>query len=478
MHNMKLQDYGLRGGLNPGQIRSMHEKAMWLIETSGIQVPHEGVRKVIAGHDGVGVEKDMVRFKPEVVLRALEAAQYDVPEYARTGWVMSAGAHQTNCYGLDTGRLRPPTTQDLIDFLKLGDALDTVGSAPVIPMDVPVHLQHILMHKLAYEHTRYRCNDIYEHMDKPSYECAMYVREMAQAANKRFAFGIWMISPKSFDMNNLEVAYRLRDLGIPMWVATMPQAGVTAPITILGTVLQSMFEIFAGLTVLHLMNPRGNNYISPADAFEANTFDMKYTTFVYGSVEYIQHSLHQMALCSHYGIPIIIKSLLTSAKEPDAHAAAEMGIHTFITALAGARAFRCGGLLSTGEVYSGEWVVILHEMIEYIKQVLKEEEWSEERLMIQDIVDVGPGGTYVDKRSTYELVRQEYWMPRLFEHSNIGQWIELGSKSIRTQAQEMARKLIAEHTYAIGKDEKKELDRIYERAKRDERLERSLKLQI
>jgi trimethylamine--corrinoid protein Co-methyltransferase len=475
---MRLQDYGLKGGLNPEQIRIMHEKAMWLVETSGIQVPHEGVRKLLAGHEGVRVEKDMVRFQPGVVLEALKAARYDVPEYAKTGWVMSAGAHQTNCYGLDSGSLRLPTTQDLIDFLKLGDALDTVGSSPVIPMDVPVHLQHILMHKLAYEHTRYRCNDIYEHMDKPSYECAMYVREMAQAADKRFAFGIWMISPKSFDEKNLEVAYRLRDLGIPMWVATMPQAGVTAPITILGTVLQSMFEILAGLTVLHLMNPRGNNYISPADAFEANTFDMKYTTFVYGSVEYIQHSLHQLALCRRYGIPIIVKSLLTTAKEPDAHAAAEMGIHTFITALAGARAFRCGGLLSTGEVYSGEWVVILHEMIEYIKQLLKSEDFSEERLMIQDIVDVGPGGTYVDKRSTYELFRKEYWTPRLFEHSNVGQWIELGSKSIRRQAQELARKLIAGHEYSIGAEVKRELDRIYARAQRDPALEKSLKLQI
>jgi trimethylamine--corrinoid protein Co-methyltransferase len=475
---MQLKDYGLTGGLTPRQIQTMHEKALWLIETSGIQVPHEGVRRLIAGHDGVRVEKDMVRFRPEVVLGALEAARYDVPEYAKTGWVMSAGAHQTNCYGLDTGRLRPPTTQDLIDFLKLGDALDTVGSAPVVPMDVPVHLQHILMHKLAYEHTRYRCNDIYEHMDKPSYECAMYVREMAQAADKRFAFGVWMISPKSFDENNLEVAYRLRDLGIPMWVATMPQAGVTAPITILGTVLQSIFEVFAGLTVLHLMNPKGDNYISPADAFEANTFDMKYTTFVYGSVEYIQHSLHQIALCRRYGIPVIIKSLLTSAKEPDAHAAAEMGIHTFITALAGARAFRCGGLLSTGEVYSGEWVVILDEMIRYIRQVLKREVFSEERLMIRDIEEVGPGGTYVDRRSTYELFRTEYWMPELFEHSNIGQWIELGSKSIRQQAQEKARRLIAEHCYAIDGAVKKELDRIYQRAERDEALEKSLKLKI
>jgi trimethylamine--corrinoid protein Co-methyltransferase len=205
---------------------------------------------------------------------------------------------------------------------------------------------------------------------------------------------------------------------------------------------------------------------------------MKYTTFVYGSVEYIQHSLHQMALCRHYGIPIIIKSLLTSAKEPDAHAAAEMGIHTFITALAGARAFRCGGLLSTGEVYSGEWVVILHEMIEYIKQVLKSEDFSEERLMIQDIVDVGPGGTYVDKRSTYELFRKEYWTPRLFEHSNVGQWIELGSKSIRRQAQELARQLIAAHEYSIGSEVKKDLDRIYARAQRDPALEKSLKLQI
>ena len=475
---MRLPDYGLQGGLAPEQIRTMHEKAMWLIETSGIQVPHQGVLKLLAGHDGVKIEKDIVRFQPDLVLRALKAAKYDVPEYARTGWVMSAGAHQTNCYGLDTGQLRLPTTQDLVDFLKLGDALDTVGSAPVIPMDVPVHLQHLLMHKLAYEHTRYRCNDIYEHMDKPSYECAMYVREMAQAANKRFAFGIWMISPKSFDERNLEVAYRLRDLGIPMWVATMPQAGVTAPITILGTVLQSMFEIFAGLTVLSLMNPKGNNYISPADAFEANTFDMKYTTFVYGSVEYIQHSLHQIALCKHYGIPIIVKSLLTTAKEPDAHAAAEMGIHTFIAALAGARAFRCGGLLSTGEVYCGEWVVILHEMIEYIKQVLKSEDFSEERLMVRDIVEVGPGGTYVDKRSTYELFRQEYWTPRLFEHSNVGQWIELGSKSMRQQAQEAARRLIAGHSYAIDKDTKKELDKIYERARRDQALEKSLKLQI
>jgi trimethylamine:corrinoid methyltransferase-like protein len=69
-------------------------------------------------------------------------------------------------------------------------------------------------------------------------------------------------------------------------------------------------------------------------------------------------------------------------------------------------------------------------------------------------------------------------MPRLFEHSNIGQWIELGSKSIRQHARDIARKLIAEHSYEIDRDVKKELDKIYERATRDKALEKSLTLQI
>ncbi|GAH76813.1 unnamed protein product, partial [marine sediment metagenome] len=87
---------------------------------------------------------------------------------------ISSGAHQTSFYDWDTGKLRPPTSKDLVDLIKLCDALDTVGSAPVVPLDVPIQLQLILMHKTSYEYSRYKCNDIYEHMDKPTIECANY----------------------------------------------------------------------------------------------------------------------------------------------------------------------------------------------------------------------------------------------------------------------------------------------------------------
>ncbi len=470
-----IEEYKLKGGLTEEQIELMHEKALHLIENEGVNVPHDGILNILSNYDGVKIENRTVRFKPGLVEKAIREAKYDVPEYPKDKWVVSAGAHQTACYDLDSGKIRETNSEDLLKFIKLGDALDTVGSSPVVPLDLPIHTQMLMMYKVAYENSRFRCNDIYEHMDKPTLECANYVYEMAKAAEKRYAYGIWMISPRSFDKNGLEVAYRLLDKGVPMWVATMPVAGVAAPITMIGTILQSMFEIFFGLTLINLINTKGNNYISPNDAFEGDAFDMKYSTFVYGSVEYIHHTLYQIPLCKHYNIPVMCKTLLTSSKAPDAHAAAEIGTHTLIAALAGARAFRCGGLLSTGELYSGEQLVIEMEMIEYIKNVLKKQEFSEDRLMVDEIAAVKAGGSFIGRKSTIENFRKEYWQPGLFTHSNLGQWKEMGEKSLYKYANERTKKLISEHKYQIDEDKKRELDKIFEIAKNDQKLIDSFK---
>jgi trimethylamine--corrinoid protein Co-methyltransferase len=469
----RIEPFSLQGGLSREQIDVMHDRALSLVEEVGIQIPHEGILRILADYDGVHIEDNTVTFKSNLVMKALDEAVYDVPEY--DGWVIDAGAHQTSYYDLDTKKLRKPTAQDLIDTTKLGDALDTVGSAAVVPLDVPVHLQIILMHKVSYEYSRYRCNDIYEHMDKPTPKCADYIYEMAQVAGKRFAFGVWMISPRSFDKNGLKVVYHLLDKGVPMWVSTMPVAGVSAPITMISTLLQSMFEHFAGLTMLNLINTQSNNYIAPDDAFEADPFDMRYSTFVYGSAEYTRTTLHKIALCNYYDIPVIAKSLNTAAKEPDAQSAFEVGQHSLIAALAGARAFRTGGLLSAGEIYSGEMLVIIKEIFDYLKNVIGDEPFSEDRLMEDEIREVGPGQSFVGRKSTFDNFRNEYWEPALFSHCNLGQWQSLGSKSIWEYGTELVKKKINEHTYTAEENVRKELDRIYERAREDEQLIDSFK---
>lgn len=474
-NKMFIKDFTLHGGLDKDQIDIMNEKALYLVENVGVNIPHVGIVNLLSNYEGVKIEKNMVKFRSDLVQKALEDAHYDLPDYGKDSWIIDAGAHQTSYYDLDTRKLRAPTTKDLIDLTILGDALDAVGSAPVVPLDVPIHLQILLMHKISYEYSRFRCNDIYEHMDKPTPECADYLYEMAQAAGKRFTFGIWMISPRSFDKNGLKVAYHLLDKGVPMWISTMPVAGVSAPITMLSTLLQSMFEHMAGLTMLNLINPKGNNYISPDDAFEADPFDMKFSTFVYGSAEYTRATLHKISLCDYYNIPVIAKSLNTAAKEPDAQASFENGVHTLIAGLAGARAFRTGGLLSCAEIYSAEMLVINYEIIEYIKNIIKKEEFNDRRLMLDEIAEVGPGQSFIGRRSTFENFRKEYWEPELFNHSNLGQWQEMGSKSAWQSTTGIVKKKIREHEYRIDDDVKKELDRIYEKAKKDKKLEDSFK---
>ena len=467
--------YKLPESLTKQKIDIMHQNSLELIEKVGVNVPHEGLLNILYNYDGVKIEKSNVKFSNELVEKALREAKYDLPDYKKENFIISSGAHQTLVLDMNTEKYRPSTLKDLIDLTKLCDALDTTGSAPVVPLDIPVYLQEIMMHKVSFEHSRYKCNDIYEHMDKPTYESANYIYEMAKVAKKRFTLGVWMMSPRNFDRNNLDVVYKYLDKGIPMWVATMPVSGVTAPITTIGTIQQSMFEVFAGLTLLNLVNNKGINYISIDDAFEADCFDMKYTTFVYASPEYMQANLHRIALMKYYNMPIMVKSLLTTSKKPDIQAGCEIGQCTLICALAGARAFRCGGLLSTDEVYSAEQLVVVHEIVKYVENILKEREFSQEKLMVDEIKEVGIGQSFISRESTVNNFRNEYQDPDLFIHTNLSQWEEMGSRPISDYAKDIARKKIAEHNYMINDDIKKELDKIYQVAKNDKKLEESFK---
>jgi trimethylamine--corrinoid protein Co-methyltransferase len=472
---MLINNYHLEGGLSDKQIEVMKEKALDLVENIGIHVPHEGILKLLSNYDGVNIENEDVKFKSELVLKALKEAKYPLPDYVENNWIVSAGAHQTKLFDLDTGVIRDTTLNDLVDMIKLGDALDTVGSAPVVPLDMPYYVQEILMHKIAWEHSRYRANDMFEHDPKPTLECANYVYEMSRVAEKWFALGLYMISPRMFDRKELDIIYNFLDKGVPMWAGTMPIAGINAPITMKSAFVQSMFETFGCLTMLNLLNTKSYSYIQIIDSFVAHPFDMKYTTFVYGSAEDIRGGMDHIALNKYFNIPFSVKSLLTSGKEPDAHAAFEVGVYTLMAALAGARIFRCGGLLTSAEVYSAEMLVIVHEVIEYIKHLLEEEEFSEERLMADEIAAVGPGQSFIGRTSTLQNFRKEQWEPELFLHSNLGQWREMGSKSTRQHANEIAKKRIKDHTYTIDAGRKKELDKIYERALKDERLMNSYK---
>ncbi|HQK92303.1 MAG TPA: trimethylamine methyltransferase family protein [Armatimonadota bacterium] len=458
--------YSLAGGLSDEQIGRMHDEALGLIETVGLHVGHREIRGILADHEGVTVDGEVVRFAPDRVEAAV-AAQYYPPELSQFDYEMVAGAYALNVTDPGDGHTRPATTDDLRFLVKLADRLGCWGSAPARPTDIPSpELQEIALQRIAWENSpRKDCGPL-DANPRSTPEVAEYVYEMAQALGRDFSLGYWIISPFRANADELDIIYRFLDRRVPMWVATMPIMGATCPISHVGAYVQSLAELLAGLTVLHLISRGGPIYCSVIDSVRAYPFDMRYGTFVYGSPEDILATLIQCQLNPRYGIPICAKSLLTWDKLPGPQAAAEKCAHTLAAALAGARLFTNAGLISVDEICSPEQLVIDYEIVQYVRATLRGFEFTDAALSVDAIREVGIGGGFLDHESTLASFREAFWEPTLFDHRMLQTWRMQGAEDMRVRARHRARQLVAEHDFELPETSRRALGSIYRRAER------------
>lgn len=463
---MSQVSYYVGGGLSQEQIQRIHDEAVGLIERVGIRVAHPPTLQHLTEFDGVTVNGDMVRFRPELVQAAI-AAQWYPERLTDRSFSINTGAYELNVLDMENGTLRLATYQDLVVLTKLAHMLGMHGSAPVRPQDIPPLLSELAMYKVSWEYSDRRPGGIFDANPISSIEAAEYIYEMAQAAGQFLSLGLWMISPLSANVHLLDIIYHFRGRGLPLWVATMPVAGTTAPIHMLGAYVQSVAELLAGLTLIHLLADGAPIYCSIIDSVRAYPFDMQYAAFVYGSPEDLLATLIQVQLNAFYGIPLVAKSLLTTAKQPDAHAAAEKAAHTLAAAMMGARIFTAAGLLAVDEIYSAEQLVIDHEIVQHVAHVCQGLEFSDETLAVKTITEVGPApANFLGHETTLASFRAATWRPELFTHTTMRQWQERGNPSVVGQARHIARRLIAQHDYTLDADRRRALDEIYEHARR------------
>lgn len=464
----KNRRYHLSGGLSVEDMDKMHAAMLDLIENVGIKVPHEGILGLLAGREGVKIEKDVVKFRPELVEKAIEAMRY--PENTiKADYLINGGAYELNIIDIDTGKMRSPVTRDLIEMVKLMDSYGMYGSAPVRPADIwPNELQEIAMYRYCWENSLRIANSCFEANEKSSLKVAEYVYDMSQAAVKEFSLGFWIKSPFRIDFTELDIIYHFLDRKVPLWAATMPIAGATAPIYLMGAYVQSMAELFSGLTLLSLINTSAT---PPAclsiDSIRAYPFDFKYVSFVYGSPEDIIGTLLQVQLNKRYGIPIVAKSLLTASNDIDVQMGAEIMAHTLAAALAGARIFTGAGFLSIDEVFAAEKVVLDYEIVHYARNTVEGFRFSDAYLSTKIIKEVGIGGEFMSHDSTLADFRDANWEPQVFEHIMLRKWREIGEPELRDKCRRIVRERITAHEYRLPDEVRRQLERIYRRAARE-----------
>ena len=67
---------------------------------------------------------------------------------------------------------------------------------------------------------------------------------------------------------------------------------------------------------------------------------------------------------------------------------------------------------------------------------------------------------------TVTRFRDFYRFPDIFRHWSVGRWRVEGEPAILGQAWAHAKEEIATSTYVLGEDQQREIDRIYDRARR------------
>ncbi len=461
----KNRKYELIGGLNYKDMNKMHQNMLDLIENVGLKVPHKGILKLISGTGGVKINGDIVKFKPFLVEKAISEMEY--PDYAKDAdYIINGGAYELNVLDMDSNKIRPALSSDLPDLVKLIDSFGMYASSPIRPTDIKSReLQEIIMHKVCWENSPRVSSSIFEANEKSTVRASEYIYEMAMVAKKRFSLSFWIKSPFKVDFNELDIIYKFLDKEVPLWVATMPIAGATAPIYFPGAYIQSMAEVFAGLTLLNLIN---TSKVKPVcliiDTIRAYAFDFKYGSFVYGSPEDILGTLFQIQLNKRYGIPVVAKSLLTSSNEIDTQLGSEIMAHTITAALAGARIFTGAGLLAIDEVYSAEKLVLDNEVVNYVKSLVNGFNFSDESLSLDIIKDVGIGGEFLSHQSTLSDFKKVIWQPEVFEHIMFRTWEKKGKPKLREKLKKIVKDRIGKHVYELQKEISKELDKIYKKA--------------
>jgi trimethylamine---corrinoid protein Co-methyltransferase len=456
----------ISGGLSDTQVETVHGAALEIVEKIGITVPHKGILSLISGQDGVNIHGNNVRFRSDIVESAFEKMDYPASTREQE-WGIISGAYAMNILDGGMNETRSATLEDLRAATKLCDSLGFLGSAPICPMDIfPEPLREIAMYKISYENSRSKSSDIFDANPKSTIEVAEIIFNMAQVANRYFSVGVMVISPFRLMESELEIVYRFLDRKVPMMVTALPSAGATGPYPIIGAHVQSLAELMAAVTLLTQVSGGGSVYASPIDSIRAHPFDMKNASFVYGSPEDLHGTLIQCQLNHRYGIPIVAKSLLTNSAMPDEQAAAEKAAHTLAAALAGARIFTNAGVLAVDEVYSFEQAIIDREIVNYAKRVIEGFEFSHEALGVEAVIETGIGGNFLLHETTLTRFKKGAWIPDLFERSMFSQWKAKGSQSIQERARRLVSKNISDNTYSLQIETQRELDRIWETARR------------
>jgi len=420
--------------LTEEQIIEIHHASLEILETIGVRVEHEAAVQLLREAGCRVKDHDRVQIPNWLVEESIGSAPSRITVYNRKGKeamrleghnsYFGLGTDLINTYNLDTRETRRSLLQDVINAARIADysqEIDFIASF-ALPTDVLTNAMYV-----------HCARTMMENSTKPifftagSEEDLDFIIEMAAAV----AGGEDSLREKPFVIHYSEPTAPLRhsygavrklflcaDKGIPVCYTPGDMLGASAPTTLAGGIVQANAEALSGI-VLHQLKRKGSPIVS---GFATVPLDMRTAVFSYGAPEFRLTNSAFADLYHYYGIPT-----------------------TLMAALDGANLIHDVGYLGQGLLGNPAAIVMCDEIISYVKRILRGFDLSREKMGIDVIRRVGPGGNYLTEKHTLKHFRQELWQPKYMNRENPEAWSARGGERYEEIVTHKASQILATH---------------------------------
>lgn len=442
---------------DPQLLHQIHTHSLDLLEKRGIRFHSEKARRIWQ-EAGAQVVGNVVRIPGALAESALKRAPSSFVLFARDGMHnLPLDGHRTyysqdgcaaHTLDFETGMRRRSSKQDIETMALLSDALETIDivSPTVSAQDVPASA--VVLHELA------GCLiNSGKHVLTESVTSAQEARAQIELAailvggrerlreQPIFSNFVCTISPLTQDEGGIEAALEFAAAGIPVGIYPMATTGVTAPVTMAGTMAIVNAEVISALALLEIATPGAKVLYCGGPA----TIDLRTGSYTATSPEAIGLRTMVAHMARFYGLPSIVGAGATSAKVPGEQAAWENTLSFLFPTLAGASILFGMGLLDGSNLLTYEQILLDAEIGAVIRRLLKPVDFSQEAFALDLIKALGPGGVFLDQPHTLAHMRRSLSIPLISDRDSYEEWEQKGKLDRVTVARNRVRKILATH---------------------------------
>lgn len=327
-----------------------------------------------------------------------------------------------------TGLRRPSSLTDLRECTALMDELSGIDLmwTQVSATDVPLERRELAEYFTVVTETAKHVTfvDCPHEVDAVVRMCEVLSGDMQRFRERpRISTVCTAASPLQVDARALDTHAALAKHGVPVEVYSMAIAGATSPVTLAGTVVQGLAEFLGIATALQVAAPGARLVF----CFGSGILDMLEATFSLGCVESALMGCMATEVGHYLGVPTLNPGLSTDGKDAGQQTGYEKALKALSVCAANPDIVTGWGLLDSHNTMYLPQAVIDNEIAGMVRRLLGVLDVSDAALATGDIVDVGPGGSFLGVKDTARRIRAgEHYRPTVSRRLSYEKWAQEG----------------------------------------------------